>query len=93
MHPSDFTPRFIVTLGGDLTIHCPTCREGRGSNLRGPRFAKRLDQPVRDMKFRCKVCGTEGAASTMWHDSEGKWSYNFATGENRECSNPSIYRM
>ncbi len=91
MQPGDFTLRFVVTLGGDLTIYCTTCREGRGTNLAGPRFAHRLDQPVAAMRFRCGRCGEPGAAVVSWHDSEGRWSYDYSTGRKRSVDNPSIY--
>lgn len=92
--PADFTPRWLAGLGGELSVGCSgPCRELRMIPLEGPRLAKRLDQRIADLRFRCAKCRGPGTVAITWLDSEGRWRFDYTTGRKtaRE-DNPSFYR-
>lgn len=91
MQPVDYTPRFLISLRGDLHVWCGTCRWNRGVDLARLATRRWMDEPFRNMKFRCSRCGAAGEAEVNWTDSGGGWKFSYRTLRKRLRDNPSIY--
>jgi hypothetical protein len=75
---AEFTPRDVVCARYQLDVFCARCRVLRPQNL-APFLARRPDQRLAEMVFRCSKCGALGTPFLSWRDATNAHrSFDFA---------------